>query len=291
MMNSILDKLIPKNWGTIYNVSGKGEICSIQTKSNSIVFESSQNMLLILLSSQSCREIILDNVKKFTGFTPAGHVELILKERKHCIKWNSDEKSLLFCFDNKFFEDILFSEEIKDIYSEKLHIKKLDKSILYIAKKLEIEIRSNNKNEIYINSLYSFLTIDIFRNNIYEKKVNNLGGLAFSTKTNLIKYINDHMSSDISLDDLSIVSGYSKSHLIRAFRQTFGQTPHQYIIERRLEKSLEILTHSHISIREAAKICGFSSNSHLTECFKKAYGETPQQFRNKFYKNNIIQIY
>ena len=134
-----------------------------------------------------------------------------------------------------------------------------------------------------MDSIFSFLLVYLLRNNFSYEQSNYSGGISLSMQKKLIKWIDEHIESRISIDDLSKISGFSKNHFIRTFREEFGQTPHQYIIHRRLARSKELITYSYLPIQEIAKCCGFSTNSHFTECFKKLYGMTPQFFRKKIY--------
>lgn len=95
----------------------------------------------------------------------------------------------------------------------------------------------------------------------------------------LAAYLDEHRAKDISLDDLCARSGYSPGHLIRAFKQHFGLTPHAYLVNRRVQLGQKELKDG-ASIAEAALSTGFSDQSHFQKTFKRLVAATPNQYRS-----------
>jgi len=94
----------------------------------------------------------------------------------------------------------------------------------------------------------------------------------------LAHYINNHRSEDVSLDTLCEISGYSEGHLIRAFRQYFGLTPHAFLINRRIQLGQYELKNG-APIASAAMNAGFADQSHFQRTFKRLTAATPNQYR------------
>lgn len=91
-------------------------------------------------------------------------------------------------------------------------------------------------------------------------------------------YLRDHCASDISLDDLSQRTGYSAGHLIRAFKQHYGLTPHAYLINQRIQLGQAALRQGQ-PIVEAALTAGFNDQPHFQRTFKRLVAATPNQYR------------
>jgi AraC-like DNA-binding protein len=91
-------------------------------------------------------------------------------------------------------------------------------------------------------------------------------------------YIHDNIEGDISIDDLSRAAHLSKYHFIRLFRSQFGLTPHQYIINHRINRVREELAKATPPTDVAARF-GFFDVSHMNRHFKRAYGLTPRQYQ------------
>jgi AraC family transcriptional regulator len=92
-------------------------------------------------------------------------------------------------------------------------------------------------------------------------------------------YIHDSLEQDIKLADLAAVLDMSQFHFGRCFKQALGLSPHQYIIQQRVERAKQLLRHKELSLSEIAFQCGFSSQSHLGEWFRKTVGITPKAYR------------
>jgi AraC family transcriptional regulator len=95
----------------------------------------------------------------------------------------------------------------------------------------------------------------------------------------LKKYMREHYSEPLSLAALTELTGLSQSYLIRSFRRETGTTPHEYLLNYRLQKSMEKLRMTDDSIEEISKQCGFNSTSHYARTFRKELKMTPSDFR------------
>tara|TARA_Y100001001_G_scaffold164275_1_gene195822 strand:+ start:1172 stop:1969 length:798 start_codon:yes stop_codon:yes gene_type:complete len=94
----------------------------------------------------------------------------------------------------------------------------------------------------------------------------------------LAHYLDGHVAEDVSLDALCEISGYSAGHLIRAFRQYFGLTPHAYLVNRRVQFGRRELANG-TPIAEAALNAGFTDQPHFQRTFKRLMAATPNQYR------------
>ena len=86
----------------------------------------------------------------------------------------------------------------------------------------------------------------------------------------------------LDVDDLAAAAGLSRAHFSREFRRTFGESPHVYLLTRRLERAATLLR---ITDRSVADICfsvGLQSVGSFTTSFKRAYGVTPTAYRGQF---------
>ena len=91
--------------------------------------------------------------------------------------------------------------------------------------------------------------------------------------------IEARLCEDVSLEGLAQESGYSRAHFLRMFYVATGLTPHQYILDVRLDHARQWLGRKNTSLIDIAALCGFSSQSHMTSVFQKRLGLTPAQFR------------
>jgi len=83
----------------------------------------------------------------------------------------------------------------------------------------------------------------------------------------------------LTLDDLARVAALSPNHLLRTFRQAFGQTPHQYLTERRLARAHALLTHTDQPVTAICLAVGFESLGSFSSLFRRRYGLAPSHLR------------
>lgn len=94
-------------------------------------------------------------------------------------------------------------------------------------------------------------------------------------------YINKHFSNPITLDEVAEVSGFSKFHFTRIFKQCMNMTFYEYLNHKRVSKAEELLSGTSRSMAEIAMQSGFSSISAFNRTFKSEYGCSPSMYRNK----------
>lgn len=92
-------------------------------------------------------------------------------------------------------------------------------------------------------------------------------------------YINDNLGLDLSLTELAALVNISCYSFVRWFKAAIGVTPHQYIIQRRMELAKFLLTHTQLPIVEIALRVGCSSQSNFSVLFRKQVGVTPKVYR------------
>jgi AraC family transcriptional regulator len=92
-------------------------------------------------------------------------------------------------------------------------------------------------------------------------------------------HIHANLDGDLSLLELGRVSGLSTHHFTVAFRNTFGTTPHQYILRERIVQAKRLLALRPLSIADVALTVGFASQSHFTTAFRCSVGVTPRRYR------------
>jgi AraC-like DNA-binding protein len=94
-------------------------------------------------------------------------------------------------------------------------------------------------------------------------------------------YIDAHLSGRILVSDLSTIVQRSQAHFSRAFKRTFGVSPHLYILRRRIEKASHLMLMSDDSLSDIALACGMSDQPHLCKIFRQMTGRTPAAWRRE----------
>ncbi len=133
----------------------------------------------------------------------------------------------------------------------------------------------------YVESLTQFLVIHLPRHHLTPTQPIPFqnGGLTHTQAQRVIDYIRTHLNRDLSLAELASVVNISPTYFARLFKQTMGTSPHQYVIQQRVERARAMLKKTDLAIADIALQVGFSSQSHLTQQFKRLTGMTPKQVR------------
>jgi AraC-like DNA-binding protein len=97
------------------------------------------------------------------------------------------------------------------------------------------------------------------------------------------EYIHLNYNKKITVEELCCISGYSPAHLRRLFLKHYGLSPREYILNKRIERSKEMLTDMPSkSIEEISETLGMCSPSYFCKLFKEKVGMTPLEYKNKY---------
>jgi AraC family transcriptional regulator len=105
------------------------------------------------------------------------------------------------------------------------------------------------------------------------------GGLAPWQERRSKELMRDRMEADVSLAELARECRLSRSYFARAFKKTTGESPHRWLVRRRVETAKQMLLQSDTPLSEIALAVGFSDQSHLTKVFARTVGATPGAWR------------
>ncbi|MCD5992382.1 helix-turn-helix transcriptional regulator [Pseudomonas sp. CDFA 602] len=95
----------------------------------------------------------------------------------------------------------------------------------------------------------------------------------------LDEFIDAGLESPLSVQAMAALLGLSEGYFIRAFREATGQSPHSYLIDRRLARARYLLRCTTKRVVDIAQACGFSSQAHMTTVFKQRLGTSPTKLR------------
>jgi AraC family transcriptional regulator len=105
------------------------------------------------------------------------------------------------------------------------------------------------------------------------------GGLAGWQMRRLAMYIDMHLSESLLCKDLAHLVNLSISHFIRAFKASFGCSPHVYLVRRRIEYAQGLMLSTDAPLGQIALDCGLADQAHLSRLFKQMVGDSPAAWR------------
>jgi AraC family transcriptional regulator len=92
-------------------------------------------------------------------------------------------------------------------------------------------------------------------------------------------YIDSQLSASITLADLVRIGGVSTFHFVRAFKNSVGITPYQFVLARRMARAKQLLAKSALDIADIATACGFTTAAHFSKAFVRSVGIPPSRYR------------
>ena len=141
-------------------------------------------------------------------------------------------------------------------------------------------------SDILVDSLVSVMTVDLaryFRHALGEKPKAK-GGLAPWQLRRIEEHVQESPDTSLSITHLAGLCGISSGHLMRAFKQTAGETVHGYVERVRLAKAQRLLCETKLPLKTIAAELGFSTPSSFSFAFRRATGGTPASFREQLRK-------
>lgn len=98
----------------------------------------------------------------------------------------------------------------------------------------------------------------------------------------IIRYMDDHLTEDLSVELLAELTYMSTSQFYKKFKNTFGETPIDYLSKKRIKLAKQLLIDTDKLINSISQLCGYNSVSYFARLFKSKVGMTPNQYRQAY---------
>src|SRR5215471_2459462 len=108
------------------------------------------------------------------------------------------------------------------------------------------------------------------------------GGLGSARLRRIKELVDAKMEDDLGLDDLAESVGLSTAHFARMFRKSTGETPHQFVLRQRIERSKAMLRAPDARVLDVAVACGFKTQQHFAQVFRDVCRVSPTEYRQDF---------
>lgn len=162
------------------------------------------------------------------------------------------------------------------------HFDTPDPLIHQIGLLLKSELESQKQwSRLFIDSLKIIFSVELLRRYaIHNGKLQDYeDGLSKYRLNRVIDYIHDHLSKNLSLQDIAGEVKMSACYLSTLFKRSTGLTINQYVTQRRISKAKQLLKLPGLMIIEVAQAVGFESHSHFDLAFRKWTGTAPTAYR------------
>lgn len=209
-------------------------------------------------------------------------------------------------FDDKFLQDFKNNWQLKDDtllnlnkypfagrydheFDETIYPFKGD--LFFNVNHLKYHLDRGLQDELLINEYLHHCLINyfqIFNEEIFQK-AQRLNFLSKSTKIEILRrlnlakeYLYSNYNTNISLEELAEYACLSVTHLLRTFRQAFHQTPHQFLVQIRLQRARHLLKNTDYPVNEIVNMIGFDCPSSFIRLFRDRFQTTPLKYRQSF---------
>lgn len=150
--------------------------------------------------------------------------------------------------------------------------------------KVENEI-SNKKPEYETMIKVHIINILIEMLRTYDGQLSN-EDITYSTQSlnhmeNAIRYIDEHLGDEISLDEISNIAHMSKTYFCRQFKNLNGISPWEYITIKRIERAISYIESTELTKLEIALKCGYNNTANFYYAFKRITGKAPNDYKKK----------
>jgi AraC family transcriptional regulator len=203
--------------------------------------------------------------------------------------WEQEREVLIISLDSNFVEARAGGNLPAENLKFAPQFRRRDPLIEGIANELSTELAKESANDFraladndYANSLAEVLASHIIREFTTPEPGDQIKGgkLAPVKLRRATDYIDARLEEGITLTDIAGAVEMSPFHFARMFKHTTGFTPLQYVLDRKIEYSKQLLQHLETPLADIAFRLGFASQSHFTMHFRKLTGTTPKHFRD-----------
>ena len=159
----------------------------------------------------------------------------------------------------------------------------IDPLLEQLAIALADALRSGSvRDGLYIDTVAQMMAVHLARAHSVQSRQTSLPPtptVPHQRMRQLIEFIEANLDQPLTLDAMAAQVGISPLYLARAFKAAIGQSPHQYVLARRIERAKELLRNTAIPIIDVALSVGFSSQSHLSHWMIRHTGVSPGVYR------------
>ncbi|MEL6319333.1 MAG: AraC family transcriptional regulator [Cyanobacteria bacterium J06626_14] len=241
---------------------------------------SNQHLILVHLEIPTWAEQRLDNQFQENQFQ-VGEILIVPAHMPHYARWDTEHRYLILSLDPITFLSAVQSAESWDKAELLPHFATADPLIHGIGLALKAELESDGLGgQLYVDSLCNALRNHLLRHYTAQRPLLSAqaGGLPTYRLQQVLEYIDAYLDRKLTLADLAAIAQMSPSYFTQLFKQSTGFTPHQYVIQHRVERARQLLIAGKLSIADIALQVGFAHQSHLNRHFKRWLGVTPKAF-------------
>lgn len=225
-----------------------------------------------------------------------GDILFIPPNSPHSLSAPETGERFILLFDTKFFESFRDASEISAFFASPHLLTMNSDPHLYpfvyssLSKIIQIYFANENLSEIAIYS-EALKTINLLCGSIHDESKDEITVHSdiYDKFVNVLSYIDNNYSEDLTLNSVADTTGFSKFHFSRLFKQYTNTTFYDYLCTRRVNVAKQLLKSS-IPVTEFAFRTGFNNLTTFCRCFKKYVGCSPSQYRSSIARDENMEF-
>jgi AraC family transcriptional regulator len=222
--------------------------------------------------------------KRQTETVGCGEIAIIPAQLAHQLWWKTPGDFTLVMLDPAHLYRIAQSSIDVENFELKPQSATPDPLVYQIVQALKSELELGGVGgQLMAESLTTSLFVHLLRR-YSTRKLNipaSTGRLSKAQIRLVMTFIEEHLEQDLSLEAIANLLQLSPHYFASLFKQSVGQSPHQYVLQSRIERSKQLLKQSGLSIAQVAQGMGFQNQSHFTTAFHRIVGCTPKAYRDQ----------
>jgi AraC family transcriptional regulator len=109
------------------------------------------------------------------------------------------------------------------------------------------------------------------------------GGLTPSRLRKVTELVHAKIDGELTLEQMAKAVSLSVAHFSQMFRKSTGKSPHQFVLQQRVERAKELLPKAEARVLDVAVACGFKTQQHFARVFRQICGTSPTQYRREIF--------
>ena len=212
------------------------------------------------------------------GFLRSRHLWLSSPEHRH--GWTGEPRQ---ASEVAVFHFLTIPETLARRIAKKQHIEiSLTAAMVNQIRELAHDIAEHSQRpgpEMLLRHEHALLELSLLVYEASEKSNETLPHTASHRVQKALRWFDDHLEQDPSLDDVARATGTSSAHLRRHFHEVMQASPKKIFDQLRFQRALQLMADSGTKLSVVSEACGFESASSFSRAFKHKFGVSPQKWR------------
>jgi AraC family transcriptional regulator len=216
--------------------------------------------------------------------TGAGNLIFLTPGTRDSLLWHGSSQRIVASIDPSVFVKAATQLELNQLCDFENRWSFQDEQLRLLLTEMEREVSTGwSTGPLYGDLLALSLSVALIRNYGHVSLTPSVvkGGISRPNLHRVLEFIAANLQNEIHLEDLARVASLSVFHFARAFRQSMGLTPHQYVLQRRIDNARSLLRLPGATIGAVAAATGFADASHFSKIFRKQVGVTPKTWQRQ----------